>query len=153
MTCTAAQIVTLYEDVGMSPEQIAEDQDMSIEVIKLALSQHSRVYRNALIENDECFSTDEYNAAKQAISSLVYADDESTRFRAAKFIINEKKGRNDILMNKNGKVLGQNGIGSINILVINQQMARARKSLEESKEKAKSDTTKVIDVESETKAA
>lgn len=141
MTATAQQIVTLFEEVGLTPEQIAEDQEMDISVVKLALTQHSPQYRSALRENEETFSDDEYNAAKMAISGLVFAEDESVRLRAATFVVNEKKGRNNILCNKNGRQLGNNT--NFNILVVNQQLARAREALD----KSKGNTSKVIDVE------
>lgn len=137
MTNVATQIVELYESCGLSAEQIAESQDLDVATVKLALSQYSPKYRSALRENEETFTEDEYTAAKQAIASLLYAEDENTRLRAAKFVINEAKGRHNIKQIVTPEA-------NFNILIINQQMAKARESLEKSKSKA----PPIIDVES-----
>ncbi len=147
MTATASQLVTLFEDCGLTPEQISQDQEIDISVVKLALSQHSTIYRAALREQEETFSEDEYTAAKQAIASLIYAEDEATRLRASKFIVDEVKGRNAIVSKRTGAILGNGTPTTFNILIINQQMQRAREALEKSKSSKLA--SQILDVESQ----
>src|SRR6266581_6275950 len=99
------QIKVLYEEVGLSVEQIAEDQSLEVSAVKIILNKVSFKYRRSLKEYEETCTEDDYTAAKQAISSLLYAEHEGTRLRAAKFVVNEVKGRNDVLENRFGRML------------------------------------------------
>lgn len=46
----ATTIVELYENAGMSPQQIAEDQSLEILAVKATLAAHSELFRNAVAE-------------------------------------------------------------------------------------------------------
>ena len=148
MNATETQICTLYDEVGLSPKQISDELELAEESVKMVLQKYSAKFRqeesaNSLQKPEEKeFTTDEFTAAKQAIASLLYAEHEGTRLRAAKFIVNENKGRNDVKQAIN--TLYKNS--SFNVLIINQQLERARQALENSKKLA--DAEKIIDVAS-----
>ena len=134
MSSVLAQITSLYEQ-GVSVEDISSELDLEIEAVKTALAQHSSKYRQNLKQNEEVFSDQDFELARDALKSCLYSEEDSTRFRAARFIINERKGRNDLVKN-----LQQ--IGSMNILIINRQMLKAKQALEKSK-------SEIIDIPSE----
>ena len=50
MTAVAAVIVELYENSGMTPQQIAEDQGLEILAVKATLAAHSDVFRRHVTE-------------------------------------------------------------------------------------------------------
>lgn len=134
MTAGTEGIVTMYEDLGMPLEAIAEDQGLDITAVKLALIQGSQKYRNSLNtsiarnnHSNETFLPDDVEIAKQTLASLMSADNEGVRYRAAKFILNESKGRNDTIR----------GISQVNVNVfaINEQLKRARAAKKNGKEK------------------
>ena|SRR5947208_1272860 len=148
MNATENQIITLYDDIGLNTKQIGEELELCEESVKMVLQKYSAKFRqeessNNLVETKEKeFTTDEFTAAKQAIASLLYAEHEGTRLRAAKFIVNENKGRNDVKQAINTLYKNSN----FNVLIINEQLSRARQALENSKKLA--DAEKIIDVAS-----
>ena len=81
----------------MSPEEIAEQEDIDITSIKAILMQFSSIYRKSCKVDDSLnFTEDELVRSNQVIASLMqYAEDENLRFRAAKYIRDDKKGRLD----------------------------------------------------------
>lgn len=69
----------------------------------MALLQYSTKYRQILQQDakeggeaSKTFQTEDYEAAKRVMSSLLGSRDENVALRASKFIINEHKGRHDI---------------------------------------------------------
>lgn len=120
MNATALSIKTLYEDNGHTPEEIAETLGMDLPIIKGVLKAYSDKYAATLggipedvteAEMKECFG----------VMKSVLRDTDSTKFEkltVAKFLINERKGRNDA---KVGVVPYTN----VNILVINQKLEKA----------------------------
>ena len=128
MNAVCIQVVELYESSGLSINDIASELNLEVEAVKTCLIQHSSVYNKSLKSSEETFTDSEYLLAKSAIANSVFADDEAVRLRAAVFIVNEKKGRNDMIKNLKSA-------GNTNILIINQQMSRAKKALEKSKSK------------------
>ena len=149
MNATETQITELYENSNLTSEQISCELELCEESVKMVLQKYSPKFRmeessKSLQETkDKEFTTDEFTAAKQAIASLLYAEHEGTRLRAAKFIVNENKGRNDVKQAIN--TLYKNS--SFNVLIINEQLSRARQALENSKKLAEV-SEKIIDVAS-----
>lgn len=144
MTGQETAIVTLFEEAGLEPAEIAEQLSLETESVKFCLSVHSKLFRSQAFKpngnnqnkgsslDTSVFSEEEFKNAAQTLSSLVYSDDDHVRFRASKFVLDESKGRHATKSNI-GKV-------NINIAVFNDQLKRAR----EAKEKAKGT---VVDVQ------
>jgi hypothetical protein len=123
MQAATAQIVSMFETLGMGVEDIAEQQGMDPIAVKAALLQGSRAYRESQVSNskdEECgvFTSREEQLARQAIVDLAAgSDDEHIRLKAAKYIRDDKKGR-----------LDKAAVGklNINVLVFNETLRKAR---------------------------
>lgn len=131
---TDQQIVTLYEVSNLSPDQIAESLNLEKEAVVLALAGRSSKYNKLARKDTALFNEQDEERAVMVMRNCLFAEDSNVQFRAAKFMINERKGRHDPL----------NGIKTLNITVhsINDQVKRAKQALEASK-------NTVIDVPSE----
>ena len=129
MSISNQAIVTLYEDNGLTPEQIAEAQQYDVAAVKAVLMAHSVQYRKALRNGEEDgFNNDEELRARQTIAHIAqYAEDDNLRLRASIYIRNDKKGRLDVAKKTNGL--------NINITMLNQFIQQASKRVEESKQK------------------
>lgn len=138
-----AQIVQMYEELDLSPGEIAETLEIDEQAVHLTLASNSVKFRKEkAIEkagndssyaqvNADLFTKGDVDEAAAVIANLCkFSEDEHIQMRAANFIINEAKGRHDLKHIKNL---------NLNVTLINDQMKRAR----EAKERAKS---KVIDV-------
>lgn len=130
ITPASQSILEAYETLGLSVSDISEQNGLEPDSVKAVLYQFSRKYRDSLKDTisasckenkdylKESFGRDSYSAAKEAIAGLLYtADCDAVRFRAAKFVIDEEKGRNDM------KAL--QGV-NINVGLINEQILKAR---------------------------
>jgi hypothetical protein len=124
MTSELTAIKTAYEQEDMSPEQIAESQELDITAVKAGLMQCSSKYRKACGTEDEDedrlnFTNDQLSRVNDVIVDLALgAEDEHLRFKAAAFIRDDKKGRRDVVKGMSGN--------NFNILFINKQLERAR---------------------------
>ena len=143
MTASNNTIVESYESLGMTPDEIATDQLWEVESVKLVLLQHSPLYRERLAVNGsekynenstrETFNKEEELLARDVIVRLAGSSEfDAIAFRAARFIIDERKGRNDI---QTMKTL------NLNVTLINQRMRQAKQALARAKEQ------KIIDIE------
>lgn len=108
MSGSDQQIVTSYEDLGMSVEEIASDTGWDELAIKAILIQNSMVYRDSIKspvggnENDtskiEGFSEQDNLDAIRTVREILNASDEPhIQLKAAMFIRNDKKGRLDVV--------------------------------------------------------
>lgn len=145
MLACSKQIITMFEDLGLSVEEIAEQQELNVVAVKAALLQGSRKYRELNnshssqdnLPADDAFTASEEQACRQVIYDLaVGSDDEKVRLRAARYIRDDKKGRLDKV--DLGKL-------NINVVVFNEALAKARAAKERARQLA-SKPTKVIDV-------
>jgi len=141
MTAGSQQIITAYEELGMSAEQIADDQDLDIAAVKAVLMQFSRDFRVAAGQSPKeiGFNDEQEQAVIDVISNIArgYTEaDERTQLRAAMFLRNDRRGRLDI-----GKQL--TGL-NINVISFNEQMRKAI----EAKNRSKS---QVVDIPAEVK--
>jgi hypothetical protein len=148
MLPSSSRTVEMYETLGMTPEEIAADASVDVLAVKAILTRHSPMYKQLLPKDEKkaLFSGDLLLAAAETMESLLEEDDPTVKFRAAKFIIDEVKGRNDAMLKH---MLGNNA-PQININVINMQLARSRaaiaaaknsKPLEQPKEEYKEGVT------------
>ncbi len=136
MTAANEQIVEAYETLGMSPEEISEDQSLDIVAIKAVLMQCSTLYRKECqVKEENNFTTEQERLAIDVISQIVagYTEaDENTRLRAAMFLRNDRRGRLDVVKQSAGL--------NINVLMMHEQMKKAIAAMERAK------TAKSIDV-------
>lgn len=118
-----AQVITAYTKCNMTVEQIAEDLDYEVPAVKLALDQYCPAFQKEVdAGNIEVFSKDDEELAKEAIRSLVTESRiDSVKMRAAEFIINERKGRNDLA--------GSFRESKFNITIISETMSKAREAM------------------------
>ena len=118
------QIILLFEQGGMSPEQIAEDQGADLLSIKAALMQGSAKYRKDVKAGvpDLDFSDTDLQLANKVISNLMqFSEDDNLRLRAAQYIRDDKKGRLDVVKAMSGL--------NVNINLFQEQLKRANASL------------------------
>lgn len=139
MTAANQQIVTSYEELGLSPTEIAEELDIDETAVKATLMQFSITFRRDAGERPKeiGFTDEQEQAVVDVIANIArgYTDaDERTQLRAAMFLRNDKRGRLDI-----GKQL--NGL-NINVINFNEQMQKAIAAKQRSKEQ-------IIDIPSE----
>lgn len=124
MTSELTAIRTAYEQEGMTPEQIADCQELDIVAVKAGLMQCSSKYRKDCGKEDEVednlnFNNDQLQRVNEIIVDLALsAEDEHLRFKAASYIRDDKKGRRDIVKGMAGN--------NFNVLFINQQLEKAR---------------------------
>ena len=136
---TTEQIIRLYEDDNISVEELAEAfPELNIEAIKIALANGSSKYRKAVVKDSQMFGEDTFEAAKTVMASLIYAEEPTIKYRAAKFILNENKGRHDLKDMKSNNLFG-------NVNLINIHLEKARKRIAES-EVEDSKTQEVVEV-------
>lgn len=127
MTAANSQIIAAYEDLGMSPDEIAQDQDLDVSAVKSVLIQFSTKFRKDIkVDESLDFTEDQVKRATDVILHLAqYSEDESLRFRAARYIRDDKKGRLDVIRSMTGL--------NINVLTINEQMQKAIAAVNKSK--------------------
>lgn len=123
MTNAAQQIVTSYETLGLTLDQIAEVESIGVTAVKAILFANSAKYRadiDTKKEND--FNETDTELALGVIRRVAqYSEDDHTALKAAMFIRNDKKGRLDV---KAGlKKL------NINVTVLNEHFAKATQAL------------------------
>lgn len=132
MNAELTSIKTAYEELGMTPQEIAVDRNLDEAAIKAALMQSSILYRRACgaepeAQNDLNFDDEQLARVNEVIMDLALAaEDEHLRFKAATYVRDDKKGRKDV-------VRGVQGSG-INILFINQQIQKAREMADRMKQ-------------------
>jgi hypothetical protein len=124
MLASDRQIIVLFEDNGMSPEEIARIEELDVRAVKSLLFAKSGKYREMIGEQKEPneFTEDDNALALKVIKRIAeYSEDDNTALKAAQFIRNDKKGRLD---NRTG-LKGLN----ININVLNEHFAKAAEAL------------------------
>jgi len=138
MSGIAQEIVTSYETLGMSIEEIAQDTGMEIAAVKAILFQSCAQFRkDAKSDESLQFTLDEAEECKKIVMNIArYSEDEHLQFKAARYVLDAKTGRLEA-----GKQL-QNV--SFNVIAFNEQMQRAMMAAEKT-------AKKVIDVNTETR--
>ncbi len=126
MTAVNTQVVTLYEEARLSPEQIAEDLGYDSVAVKATLLQFSKVYRSLIKkDDDECpqVADCELDEMFDVIKNIArYGENEGVKLKAASRIIDEKKGR----LNAIKEVKAAN----FNLIMFNQQLIDNRRAKE-----------------------
>jgi hypothetical protein len=125
------QIVVAYEEAGLTPEEIAADLEMELTAVKLALAQSSATYRKAIGKETEDISDNEVIEMKEIIKGIARTqqfDNPGVALKAATWVYNEKKGRNDLQVMRDNQV---------NVVIFNERLSRARERMLEMKKEAK----------------
>lgn len=134
MSAALEQIKTAYEVTNMTPEEIAEDQELDLAAVKAGLMHVSSKYRKACgvaeEENDGLnFTNDELRRVNQVILETALtaetpdgAIDFRTRLAAATYIRDDKKGRKEPVRHIAGN--------TFNLLSFNEQLQKARQITE-----------------------
>lgn len=132
MNAADTQIVESFETLGMTPEDIARDQELDLSCVKACLMQFSIKYKNALLGIDSSidksldFDAIQLKEANQVILDLMrYSEDDRIRAKLAMYVRDDSKGRLDA-----GKALLNdfNGNLNINVLVFNERLQKAREA-------------------------
>lgn len=125
------QLKTAYEELDMTPEQIAEDQELDITAVKAGLMQVSSKYRKDCGKEEE--SGDELNFSNQQLADankviheiMLGSEDDNVRLKAAMYLRDDKKGRKDVVKAMAGQ--------QFNILMFNEAMQTVRERAEKAK--------------------
>lgn len=126
------QIVVSYEQHGMTPDEIAEDQGLECAAVKAALSQHSSIYRKDVHQlkedSDEGldFTKEQLRQVNQVIFDTAIGAtlpdgsvDHRARFKASEYVRNDFKGRLT-------PVRAIHKTNNLNLFQINEAIASAR---------------------------
>lgn len=123
MTAANATIVTSYEVLELSVEDIAAQEGLEVESVKAILAGHSSLYRERLRSDSatEDISNGEFEDIKSAMKQIaLYGEQEGVRLKALRFLWDEKKGRNEIKKDEGARNL------RVNVLIFNQQLKKIR---------------------------
>lgn len=139
MSGSEHQVVSMYELGSMSPGDISESTGYDLLAIKTTLASHSKIYRERMEQtalvtqangtvvpsrDEGDISDSEMAMIKSGILDIAFNAPEeqlNTKFRALKFLFQEKKGRNNVATVSSIK---------INMLTINQGLQQAREAME-----------------------
>jgi hypothetical protein len=130
-SATNERITLKYDDLDMSPQEIADDEQLDVECVKVCLNIHSQKYRNATAikqpnEQEEEITDTEYKLILQGYKSLALtSENEHIREKASKYLIEEKKGRNEARI-KALMPTANNG-GVVNVLMLQQAFGQIKK--------------------------
>lgn len=128
-----AQVKELYETGNLDPIQIAEVLSLDEHSVKMVLISNSSAFRKAMKADKTLFTSSDLAKAKDRMSELMYSESDGVSFRASKFVINEAKGRHDVRSIQNV---------NINVNILNEQIANAKKAIDNAK-------NKIIDIPAE----
>lgn len=126
----AQEIITMYETLGMTVEQIAADTELEVPSIKAILFQSSSLYRQDAKADDKLqFTETEAEEAKRIILNIArYTGDEHLQFKAARYVLDCKTNRIEA-----GTQLKHT---TFNVISFNEQMQRALAAQRKTEEKA-----------------
>jgi len=132
MTAISHEVVSMYEEAGLSVEQIAEDTGFDLASIKATLLQFSKVFRDLAKEKrdadsvskvSELITDDELSEMLEVVKSIArYAECENTKLKAACRIIDEKENRLSAIKEVKG--------ANYNLIMFNQQLLANRRAKE-----------------------
>lgn len=127
----AKRIVNLFETLGFTPEQIAEEENCALAIVKSVLFTSSTVYRNASKKEKSLkYTEDECTEMRQLILKQAReTEDEHLAFKARKWVVDDFEGRFDTEKNV------QN-FGSFNVINFNMQHQKTIEAMKRTQERA-----------------
>ncbi len=124
-------VVQCYELHQMTPEQIAESQEIPLDQVHAVLMQYSTVFRRSCTEaaKNPDITESEFSRIKDVMKSIaMYEDvDAHLKFKAARFLWDEYKGRNDPKKEDKPAI----NIQTLNVLLKNSNKERKELKLPE----------------------
>jgi len=134
MTNADTSIVTAFEELKMTPEEIAQTEDLELSAVKASLMQFSKSYKDLLNGNNTeatkenlDFRDNELKEANDVILDLMrYSEDDRIRGKLAMYVRDDKKGRLDA---KQAFINDFNGQMNINVLVFNERLQKAKDAM------------------------
>lgn len=146
-----AQIVFAYEELGLSPEDIASqfDEVVSLEDTYCILSSFSKKYLASLQQRTTDAQTRPGPAPESELDALLeeyrllskVADNDLVKERALKFLINEHKGRNDLGAKQLALKERQQGLAEIDVAKRADSFITAMQSIQQKLAAALAGTT------------
>lgn len=133
-------IVSAYEESNLTVEEIAEVEELDVEIVKEILLQNSSIYRKNLSKKDSSteFSKEEEEAIKNRILDIALkSNNESLNWKACRYLHEEIKGRNHQRAFKN-QTIENHALLPFKI---------PARQLIEASSRAKEITDKIVDVE------
>lgn len=131
------QVVAAYEQLGLTPAQIAEQMEMEEGQVKALLYQLSSRYKQEL--GGTVDSTDDLVRLYEDLARSSPVD--AVREKALRWLIDEKRGRNDIPMELLKLKRRQQANEDVDIMMrvttFNQDISRIRESLDNTLQEAK----------------
>lgn len=138
LSAAKRELVLLYEQEGLSVEDIAAETGLEPALVKMALSESSHKFRTKdraeeIIE--EVWSEDDFKMVLRSMADIaISSDNHMARVKAGIYIIEEKTKRNQDKVDKakDNRVSGLVGM-NMNVLQLQARMLKAQKMLEESR--------------------
>lgn len=131
------QVVAAYEQLGLSPAQISEQMEMEEGQVKALLWELSSQYKKEV--GGTVDTTDELVRLYEQLARC--SPNDSVREKALRFLIEEKKGRNDIPMELLRLKRRQQANEDVDVLMkvsdFNNAISRIRNSLDDTLAEAK----------------
>jgi len=131
MSSEQEQIRISYEQLGMSPDEIAQDRELEPEAVKMALASCSPKYRKDCGLEDKVthgtgtllnFSDEQLEKVNERLFGLaVGSENEVVALAACKYIRDDKKGRLDAVKALAGT--------TFNVLMFNEQMKKVNEMI------------------------
>lgn len=141
---THQRILTMYEELDMTVEQISIEEELDLELVKEYLASNSLVYRSKLKKGEEEITDAEYRNYLQEYKCLgLNSENEVIKEKILWKLIEEKKGRNEArikaLENRSSANINLLS-GSVNLIVLQQALKAAQEAkklvLEDKKKEA-----------------
>lgn len=141
---THQRILTMYEELDMTVEQIASEEELDLELVKEYLASNSLVYRSKLKKGEEEITDAEYKQYLEQYKCLgLNSENEVVKEKILWKLIEEKKGRNEArikaLENRSSANINLLS-GSVNLIVLQQALKAAQEAkklvLEDKKKEA-----------------
>ena len=145
LNALTSSILEAFETLGLSIEDIAQQQGLEEVVVKSVLLQYSDKYRKLETKKDEeeLVTKEETKGYLNAYKMLIHSDDDYLRERTLRNLINIGLKVTDGLGENNPRKLLQE-LGSVgNVMALNEVLKSARAA----KERAMEGLNKIIDVE------
>lgn len=120
------QIVHAFEELALTPAQIADQFSLEELAVKSTLMQFSKDYRKRMDSQIDYNLTDKeaFEAKETLVRLMRDSPDEHLQFKVAKYILDDKKGRLDI-----GKNMASI---KMDVTVFNQYLTQSKDAIEKS---------------------
>lgn len=129
MTELEQDVLLMHDEHDLSVEEICAETGLELASVKTLLANKSKKFRGNVSNGKVSFSPEEKEDILGVLKNLALSsDNEAVRVRAAIYLHEEIKGRNEARVIKNAPPRI-----NINILAINDTIRKARETLEESK--------------------